>query len=333
MPRILVVAALFMSVSTTRADQPLRTGIVGCDTSHVIAFTKLINDPAATGPLAKVEITCAFPGGSPDLPDSRDRVQGFTEQLRGMGVEVVDSISAVVERSDVFLLESVDGRPHLEQFRQLAVGKPVFIDKPMAASLADVIAIFQLAKETNTPCFSSSALRFSENLVALKNNADIGPLSGCSVASPYSKEPHHPSLFWYGVHGVESVYALMGPGCETVSRVESDSGTVALGKWRDGRLAVYRGLKGHDYVFTAFGEKGFAMQQGFSGYEPHVRQVCEFFLTGKPPLSSEETIEMFAFMEGSDESLAAGGGPVAIDAVIQRAKEKAEIVLLEPKSE
>src|SRR5687767_10729594 len=136
MPRFLVVAALFMSVSTTRADEPLRAGIVGCDTSHVIAFTKLINDPAATGLLGKVEITCAFPGGSPDLPDSRDRVQGFTERLRGMGVEIVDSIAALVERSDVFLLESVDGRPHLEQFRQLAVGKPVFIDKPMAASLA-----------------------------------------------------------------------------------------------------------------------------------------------------------------------------------------------------
>jgi predicted dehydrogenase len=322
-----------MSVSTTRADEPLRAGIVGCDTSHVIAFTKLLNDPAATGPLAKIEVTCAFPGGSADIPDSRDRVQGFTEQLRGMGVEIVDSIAALVERSDVILLESVDGRPHLEQFRQLAVGKPVFIDKPMAASLADVIAIYRVAKETNTPCFSSSALRFSENLVALKNNADIGPLTGCSVASPYSKEPHHPSLFWYGVHGVESVYTLMGPGCETVSRVETEAGTVVVGKWRDGRLAVYRGLKGHDYAFTVFGEKGMAFQQGFSGYEPHVRQVCEFFLTRKPPVSPDETTEIFAFMEASDESLAAEGRSVEIDGVIQHAKEKAEVVLHKSKRE
>jgi hypothetical protein len=125
----------------------------------------------------------------------------------------------------------------------------------------------------------------------------------------------------------------MGSGCETVNRVETNAGTVAVGKWRDGRLAVYRGLKGHDYAFTAYGDKGVAFQQGFSGYEPHVWQLCEFFLTRKPPVSAEETIEIFAFMEASDESLAAGGKAVAIDAVIRRAKEKAEVALLKPKRE
>src|SRR3990170_496784 len=105
----LLSASLCFRATMVHAEQVLRAGIIGCDTSHVVAFTKLINDPAATGPLAKVEVTCAYPGGSADIPSSRDRVQGFTEQLRAQGVTIVDSIAEVVEQSDVILLESVDG--------------------------------------------------------------------------------------------------------------------------------------------------------------------------------------------------------------------------------
>lgn len=319
------VIAVADLLCTTRAsaESPLRIGIVGCDTSHVVAFTKLINDPTATGRLAQFEVTNAFPGGSPDIPSSRDRVEGFTKELHDAGVEIVDSLAAVVEQSDAILLESLDGRVHLEQFRQFATGKPVFIDKPAAASLADVIAIFQLAKETNTPCFTSSALRFSENVAALKTSSEIGPITGCTVASPFQTEPHHPDLFWYGVHGVESVYALLGVGCESVSRTDAGGATVVVGAWRDGRFATYHGLKGHaDYAFTAFGEKGIACERGFSGYAPLVNEICEFFVTRKAPVSPEETIEMFAFMEAADESLRREGRPVLIRDMMTRAEQQ-----------
>jgi predicted dehydrogenase len=319
----LAIALLPAFANPTWAQNPMRVGIVGCDTSHVVAFAKLMNDPAATGLLAKVEIVCAYPGGSPDIPNSRDRVEGFTKGLRDAGVEIVDSASAVAEKSDAILLESLDGRVHLEQFRQVAVGKPVFIDKPAAASLAAVMAVFKLADETKTPCFTSSALRFSDKVVALKNNAEIGEINGCSVASPFETEPHHPDLFWYGVHGVESVYALMGVGCERVSRADAGRATVVVGAWGDGRFATYQGLKGHaDYAFTAFGAKGIACERGFSGYAPLVDEICEFFVSRKAPVSPEETIEMFAFMEAADESLRQDGQPVLIKDVIARAEKQ-----------
>ena len=305
-------------------EDVLRAGIVGCDTSHVIAFTKLINDPAATGSLANVEVVCAFPGGSPDIPSSRDRVAGFTADLQAAGVEIVDAVADVLEQSDVILLESVDGRVHLDQFRQLAAGKPVFIDKPAAASLADLIAIFQIAEETGTPCFSSSALRFSEQVVGLKKNAGLGEIAGCTVASPFQTEPHHPDLFWYGVHGIESVYTLMGAGCESVRRTNVGAATIVVGTWPEGRFATYHGLKGHaDYSFAAFGTKGVATESGFSGYAPLVQEICQFFLTGKPPVSPDETIEMLAFMEAADESLRNEGRPIRIRDIIERAKESA----------
>lgn len=318
-----LVAAALMLVDSTTADgaEPLRAGIVGCDTSHAIAFTKIINAPDATGPRADVEVVVAFPGGSPDIPSSADRVGGYTEELRGMGIEIVDSIPQLLEKCDVVLLESVDGRTHLGQFQQLAVGKPVFIDKPAAANLADVIAIFRLAEKTKTPCFSSSALRYCSAVTKLANDPAVGKVTGCSVASPFETEPHHIDLAWYGVHGVEAIYALMNPGCEAVSRVDGSTATLVTGRWSDGRIAAWRGLKGHaDYVFTAFGDKGIAFDRGFSGYEPLVDEICTFFVSGKPPIPTAETIEMFAFMEAADESLKRDGALVTTKEMIDRAE-------------
>lgn len=320
-----LVAVMFMMVDLSIGDgaEPLRAGIVGCDTSHAIAFTKLINAPDATGPRADVEVVVAYPGGSPDIPSSADRVGPYTEELRGMGIEIVDSIPALIEKCDVVLLESVDGRPHLSQFKQLAVGKPVFIDKPAAAELADVIAIFKVAEQTKTPCFSSSALRYCAAVTKLAADPALGNITGCSVASPFETEPHHIDLAWYGVHGVEAIYAIMNPGCEAVGRVDGATATLVTGRWNDGRIAAWRGLKGHaDYAFTAFGDKGMAFDRGFSGYEPLVDEICTFFTTRQPPVLAAETIEMFAFMEAADESLKQHGALVNLSDMMTRAEQK-----------
>jgi predicted dehydrogenase len=320
----LVFAALLTAglVRPGSGDEPLRAGIIGCDTSHAVAFAKLLNAADAPESLARVRIVAAFPGGSPDLPASRDRIAGFTQQLQDLDIELVDSISQLVERSDVIFLESVDGRVHLDQFREAAVGKPVFIDKPAAASLVDVLAIFRHAEATNTPCFTSSALRYCDQVRELQADASLGKIVGCETTTPYVIEPTHPPLFWYGIHGVESLYALMGPGCEAVSCTETDSAAVVVGRWADGRLGVMRGLKSGkaDYSFTVFGATEIAYRRGFSGYQPLVESVCEFFVTHQAPVPHEETIEMFAFMEAAHESQRENGRLVALGDVLARAE-------------
>jgi predicted dehydrogenase len=315
-----VLVAFRASIRAAEEQPIIRVGIVGCDTSHVIAFTDAINNPKATGALARCEVTIALPGGSPDLPSSRDRIDGFVKQLRGRGVEIVDSIEEVAERSDAILLESVDGRKHLAQFRAVARGKPVFIDKPAAASLGDVMAIFRHADETKTPCFSSSALRFCDEVQAIAADKSVGEVVGCETLSPMHIEPSHPDLFWYGVHGVEALYAILGPGCQTISRTDTDSSTVVTGKWRDGRIGTYRGVKeGGTYAATLFGTKGVVHRAGFSGYGPLVEKICTFFVTREEPVSRKETIEMFAFMEAADVSKRRGGGPISLETVMQGA--------------
>lgn len=301
------------------AKKPLRAGIIGLDTSHVIAFTQEINNPKATGDVADVEVVAGYPGGSPDLPASAGRVEKFTEQLRGMGIEICDSIPELLQKVDVVLLESVDGRPHLEQVKPVfAAGKRVFIDKPFAGSLADAAEIVRLSKKHNVPFFSSSSTRFASGFQAIRNGkSPFGEIKSCVAYSPMSIEPHHPDLFWYGVHGVEILYTIMGPGCKTVTRVQQNK---VVGVWEDGRQGTFIGKGG--YGATVQGTKRSGEAGKYEGYKGLVVEICKFFKTGKPPVDPQETLELFAFMEAADESKRQGGAAVTIQSVLDKATKK-----------
>ncbi|MBI4585366.1 MAG: Gfo/Idh/MocA family oxidoreductase [Planctomycetes bacterium] len=300
--------------------------MIGLDTSHVIAFTQIFNDPKASGDIAGVQVVAGFPGGS-DIPDSKNRVRGYTEELQKMGIEIVESIPKLLEKVDVVLLESVDGHPHLEQaapvFRS---GKPVFIDKPLAGSLADALAIYELGKKHRAKWFSSSSLRFSPGILGMRlDSPKTGPVTGCEAWGPCPLEPSHPDLFWYGIHGVEILYTIMGPGCERVVRVNTAGTDLVAGTWKDGRVGTFRGIRRgkSDFGAMVFGEKGIALSGEYAGYQPLAAEVARFFKTGEPPVSAEETIELMAFMEAADESKRRGGAPVPLAEVLEKARGEA----------
>ncbi|MCX6904747.1 MAG: gfo/Idh/MocA family oxidoreductase [Verrucomicrobia bacterium] len=287
----------------------IRTGMIGLDTSHVPAFVGIFNSPKATGDMAGIRVVAGYPGGT-DLPASRDRVAKFTEQIRARGVEIVDSIPKLLAKVDVVLLESVDGRIHLQEaILVIKAGKPLFIDKPAAGSLADVIAIYDLARQRNVPCFSSSSLRFGAGVQALRTNATLGEIAGAITWGPCSYQEGTPDMFFYGIHGIEALFTLMGTGCETVARVQARDADVLTGVWTDGRVGTYRGLKRHKEEFgaVAFGTKGIAPAGKSGDYDELCREIGKFFKTRQPPVSAAETIEIFAFMEAADESERRGG--------------------------
>lgn len=328
---IVVAATAFSGLPAKAAEvrDGLRAAIVGCDTSHAIAFTKILNAEDAGDKYRGVKVVCAFPGGSSDIPSSRDRVDTYVDQLQKMDVEIVESLEELRGKCDVYFLESVDGRVHLEQFRAIAHGVPVFIDKPAAASLADLMRIFKIAADTKTPCFSASALRYGAPLQQLLKDPEIGKLEGASTTSPYKIEPHHPDLFWYGIHGVESLFTLMGPDCQRVSRTETDNAGIVVGVWDDERVGVFRGLKEGPsglsaYTFTAYGTKKIKQTQGFNGYGPLLAKICEFFITHEPPVSHEETLQIFAAMEAADVSKQRNGSSVSLQEMIDRARRATE---------
>ena len=322
----LATLVLSFAVNASAADPaPLRAGMIGLDTSHVPAFAKIFNNPKAVGDLAGIKVVAGYPGGT-DIPASRDRVKGFTEQLRAMGIEIVDSIPKLLEKVDVVLLESVDGRIHLQEaIPVLQAGKPLFIDKPVAGSLADAIAIYELAKKHNVPCFSSSSVRFSPGIQELLKNEQLGMIAGALTWGSCSYQEGTPDMFFYGIHGIEPLYALMGTGCETVTRIQTKDTDVVSGLWKEGRVGTYRGIRRNkaDFGAVAFGSKAIVQSGKGGGYEELCREIGRFFKTGKSPVPADETIEIFAFMEAADESKRQGGAPVSLAAVLAKATSEA----------
>ncbi len=323
---LLVVVPIVLAPSAAQEKSPplLKVGMIGLDTSHVLAFTNILNNPKNEGDLANIRVVAAFPGGSPDLPTSRDRVEGYTKTLRDKyGLEIVSSIEELLPKVDVVLLESVDGRPHLQQaIPVIKAGKKVFIDKPMAGSLADVLRIFMLAQKYNVPVFSSSSLRFGSNINNLRKNPKLGDIKGCMIHGPCSIQEQMPDMFWYGIHGIEMLYAIMGPGCETVARVHTKDTDLVTGTWKGGRMGSFRGIRNASsgYGATVYGTKGIVAPDKYEGYQPMMKEVCKFFRTGQPPVAAAETIELFTFMEAADESKRRGGAPVSIQEVLDKAK-------------
>ncbi|MEO7299385.1 MAG: Gfo/Idh/MocA family oxidoreductase [Verrucomicrobiota bacterium] len=314
---------LFVHLQILGAD--LRIGIIGLDTSHCTEFTRRFNDSNDKNHVPGGKVVAAFRGGSPDIKESWSRVEEYTKQLQEKyGVLIVESIEELCSQVDVVMLESVDGRPHLQQaIPVFNAKKTLFIDKPVAGSLRDAIEIFRLAKERSVPCFSASSLRYYPTIDELKNGG-IGELKGAISVGPAHKEPHHPDLFWYGIHPTEALFTVMGTGCESVVRTATADTDVVTGIWKDGKVGTLRGLRNasEPYRMTVFGSKAVLDKKLEGDYTPFLREVMKFFQTGIAPVSPEETLEIFAFMEAADESKRQGGCPVKISDVMKKAGRK-----------
>jgi predicted dehydrogenase len=307
-------------LAQSESTQPIRVGIIGTDTSHVIEFTRMFNDASQPDHVPGVRVVAAFKGGSPDVTESWERVDKYAAELQNKWkVEIVDSIPKLCSMVDGVLLESLDGRTHLNQAKLvIAAGKPVFIDKPLAASYQDAKEIAQLASQARVPWFSSSSLRYWEETQRLKNLQGAGHILTYNVYSPSPTEPHHPVLMWYGIHGVEILFTLMGTGCESVSHTNTDAEDVVVGRWPGERLGVMRGFRKGLYAYgiTAFTDKTVVNSEPkpFS-YRPLLVEIAKFMQTRVPPVSADETLEIFAFMQAAELSKQQGGAEIPLSRV------------------
>jgi hypothetical protein len=304
------------------AQKGKRIGIIGLDTSHSVAFTKTFNNPDAGPEYGGYKVVAAYPKGSNDIESSVKRIPGYVEEVKKHGVKIVDSIKALLAECDVVMLETNDGRLHLEQaIPVFKAGKTVFIDKPVAASLADTIEIFNQAKRYDVPVFSSSSLRYAPTVQSIANGK-AGKVLGADVYSPAHLEKTHMDFSWYGIHGVEMLFTMMGLGCKSVSRTHTEDSDVVVGLWDDNRIGTFRGIrfKKSGYGGSVYGDQSIEALDGKGGYDPLLVEVVKFFETKKAPVTPEETIEIFAFMEAADESKRQGGKSVTLESVMQKAK-------------
>lgn len=319
----LVAAAAFAGT----AEDVVKVGIIGCDTSHTIAFTEMMNkkcDEDCRG----YKVTVAHKWGSPDIFSSTNRYPKYIAQLEEMGVRMVPTIADLLQEADVVLLETCDGRPHLAQAIEVfKSGKPVFIDKPVTASLADAVKLVDTAKKMNAKWFCSSSLRYVKN-AQKANKGELGPIRGANCWTPEQFEPTQSEFFWYAIHGAEPLYTIMGTGCKEVRCTGTPTEDVMVGTWKDGRLGVMRALnykrKGAGYGGTIFTEYYGVVDMGtYEGYKPLLLEILKFFKTGVVPVPPEETLEIYAFLEAATQSKQKGGVAVSIEEVLAKARAEA----------
>lgn len=301
-----------------------RIGMIGLDTGHSEAFTRSLNDPQAGDKFLGYKVTAAYPKGTENILEWKNRIPEITKKVESHGVEIVDSMDKLLDQVDVVLITCIDGNRHLDQaMPAFEAGKPVFIDKPFAGTLADAYAIADAARKYNIPLFSSSSLRYIKGVEEIAAGS-IGSVIGAEAYSPAHLEAHHPDLFWYAVHGVETLFTVMGTGCVSVQRTFTEDTDLVVGVWDDKRIGTFRGIrKGQGgYGVSVFGETGIAVLNEYGGYEPLLVKVCEFFESGQAPIPIEETLEIFAFMQAAEVSKEQGGISVDLAAVIQEATSK-----------
>lgn len=327
-PQLVCLSALVLSLcafavhaaENASAGDVVRLGAIGLDTSHAPTFARILHRTDHADHVSGARLVAGYKEASGDIPTSIGRVDGYVKELtETYGIRMFDSIEAMRGHVDGVLILSIDGRKHLDQFkRALTLGKPIFIDKPMGGTLREVLEIFRLAREHRIPCFSTSSLRFQRTLVPLRD-PKIGDLLSVFSAGPAPYEPHHPDFFWYGIHPVEALYALMGPGCERIVRTQTENTDVLTGVWRDGRIGTVHGNRNgtNQYTLLAYGTKAVALQETRRSYAPLVEEIIKFVRTGISPVTEAETIEVFTFLEAADESKRRGGASVNLDDVLR----------------
>lgn len=327
MKNILFILLAFLSVSfRLYAQDVIKIGIIGLDTSHSTAFTELLNGDSDDKFVKEFEVVAAYPYGSKTIQSSYERIPGYIEEVKKHGVEITSSIAELLDKVDCVMLETNDGRIHLEQAMEVfKSGKICYIDKPIGATLGQAIAIYEMAKKYNVPIFSSSALRYSPQNQKLRNG-EFGKILGADCYSPHKVEPTHPDFGFYGIHGVETLYTLMGTGCESVNRMSSQDADVVVGRWKDGRIGTFRGIKEGPAIYggTAYTPKGSIAAGGYEGYKVLLDQILTFFKTGVAPISKEETIEIFTFMKASNMSKEQNGKIVTMEEAYRKGLKDAQ---------
>lgn len=348
-----VVALSLFGVDFLNAAEPapVRVGILGIDNYQGSEYARFFNSPKAEGDLGGVRVTAIYPVTSPDYPRSAELTADWMKYMVQMGdpngkslkdyqpIEVVDSIEALLPKCDAVLMAGLDGRMHLDQATKvLKAGKRLVIVRPLASSSADAHAILQLAHDLKVPCFSSSQHRFSEGFIGMRNHPEVGKPLGCDVYGGYDVNAPEADKPVRPLHSLETLYTIMGPGVATVSCVSTPLVESYTLTWSDGRVGTYRGIKqgAVKWSATVFGDKGVSVsgiyghgvpvkgivptQDKYTGYEGFARAMGPFFRGGEPPVSANETMEIYAVIDAAEKSKAAGGAPVKLSEVLKPIK-------------
>ncbi len=200
-----------------------------------------------------------------------------------------DSIEEVVEKSDFLIVLAPNYPESHEELCELPLrsGKPTYVDKTFAPDKEMAKKLIELAKEHNTPLFTTSALRYSDELI----DVDTENIKTISMRGPGPLE-------MYSIHYIESIVRLFGPEAESVMFIGDKENPAYIMRFSGNRYATAHqfdwdcpfniSLKYSDEKAPLYISK---CNNFFIGF---VKKLVEFFETAKNPVDYEETIAVIA---------------------------------------
>jgi|SRR5579871_6060118 len=295
----------------------IRVGLVDFDTSHVEAFTQRFNhlDVPESEWVEGAKVVAGCPGESQMMPE---RIPGYEAKLRSYGVEMVARPEDLLGKIDAVMIESQQGARHLERARPfLEAGLPTFVDKPFTQTVEEADALIALAKQYQTPLFSCSALRYDPQIeLAKKQQSERGRLLSVDIWGACSLHEGNPGLLHYGIHAVEMLYTLLGPGCREVRSTRNNASEIQVALWENGNLSTLRGIRAGQYGFgfVAHYEKGNVsfVIEGSAFYRELLKTFVQMCETRTRPLDYAVMREIIAFIYAADTSAAQNGVPVSL---------------------
>ena len=213
-----------------------------------------------------------------------------------MDIPAYTSMEKLLEDCDAFCVLAPSNPEVHEELAELPLmtGKPVYIDKPFAPSKAAAERMFALADAHNTPMFSSSALRFGDELIEARktlNGVKPDTVITCGGGRLYDE---------YAIHQLEMIVSVMGCGASKLMRTHGVQGDVVNIQYPDGRQAVVNYYPNFGFSIAMGGDFPMINQPAQNRtFNNLLDSILTFFAGGPNPVDRAETIEIAKLLETS----------------------------------
>ena len=291
------------------ADSQIKVAFIGLDTSHSVQFAQYIQDPniPAAERCTDLLVTRCMRFETPF--QGKEGLDDRQKKLEELGILVTEDFDEAIADCDAIFLEINDPTLHLEYFRKCAkLGKPIFLDKPFADTLANAKAIARIAEENDVKFFTASKLRNFQTIEDLAaQNLEVAT---AMAWGSLGKCPEGYSLIiWYGVHTFELLERFMGIGAKSVKTLPTEVGFDCQVKYHDGRSALVKMSTGLGGGYGCWVLGGGKVECALAQSGTPINMLNNFVAMCRgaaPAVSVAESLEIMAMLEAAEKSYRSG---------------------------
>jgi len=271
-------------------------GILGTENSHAMAFTEIINDNAEDK-YGDFKVTALY--GIEKAPSEAIKAK-YPEAV------IVDNISDMVGMVDCAMITARHGKYH-KPFAMpfIEAGKPVFIDKPFTISISESYELIDTAKKYNVPVMGGSGCKYSDDLLAFKDeifSGKIGNIQSALMSFAADMKSEYGGFYFYGSHLAEMAMTVFGYDVKSVSAYLKNGHLSAVLRYDELDLML---SFAKSYTAVAYGDKGYVFKNISTDkiYNYEIDHFTEMVRSGKSSMTEDQLIKPIIVLNAIEESL------------------------------